>query len=247
MREVLAGRPERGPMGGRSTDPEPGFGFAHAARGVMRAALRHPVEIATGLVLTGAGAAIALNALTFQAGPHPAPWFGGASEVASVNPAPLPPTRPAAAPVAPAVPMAPVAPVAPPPPIAVKAPGAREGADPARGTDGPASSGVSRTGSIPAPPAKPVQARDSIGDLIRSGETGAGRPNAASGESQRVVAGQRALAKLGYGPLKADGLMGSGTHQAIERFERDRRLPVTGELNGRTARELAAHAGISIE
>jgi peptidoglycan hydrolase-like protein with peptidoglycan-binding domain len=64
---------------------------------------------------------------------------------------------------------------------------------------------------------------------------------------ERVAAGQRALAKLGYGPLKADGIMGPGTRQAIERFERDRRLAVTGELGSRTARELAAQSGLPVE
>jgi peptidoglycan hydrolase-like protein with peptidoglycan-binding domain len=41
--------------------------------------------------------------------------------------------------------------------------------------------------------------------------------------------------------------MGPGTRQAIERFERDRRLPVTGEFTPRTVRELTAASGISVE
>ncbi len=61
-----------------------------------------------------------------------------------------------------------------------------------------------------------------------------------------VLAGQRALAKLGYG-VKADGIMGAGTRQAIERFEQDRRLPVTGEFGARTARELSAASGITVQ
>jgi peptidoglycan hydrolase-like protein with peptidoglycan-binding domain len=70
-----------------------------------------------------------------------------------------------------------------------------------------------------------------------------GRP-----EPTRIVtSGQKALSKLGYGPLTADGVMGQTTRQAVERFERDRRLPVTGEISGRTARELAAQAGIPVE
>jgi hypothetical protein len=107
-----------------------------------------------------------------------------------------------------------------------------------------------RTGppATPATPARPAPDRDPIGDLIRSSEAPippapVGRP-----EPQRIVAaGQRALAKLGYGALKVDGLMGPGTRQAIERFERDRRLPITGELGPRTARELAAQAGVPVE
>lgn len=60
-----------------------------------------------------------------------------------------------------------------------------------------------------------------------------------------VLAGQRALAKIGYG-VKVDGFYGPGTRQAIEAFERDKRLPVTGEFGPRTVRELASQAGIAI-
>jgi peptidoglycan hydrolase-like protein with peptidoglycan-binding domain len=55
------------------------------------------------------------------------------------------------------------------------------------------------------------------------------------------------LNKLGYGPLKTDGVIGEGTRQALERFERDRRLPVTRELSSRTLRELSAQADLSLE
>jgi peptidoglycan hydrolase-like protein with peptidoglycan-binding domain len=40
---------------------------------------------------------------------------------------------------------------------------------------------------------------------------------------------QEVLAELGYGPLKADGVMGANTTAAIRRFEFDRGLPLTGE------------------
>jgi peptidoglycan hydrolase-like protein with peptidoglycan-binding domain len=62
-----------------------------------------------------------------------------------------------------------------------------------------------------------------------------------------VAAGQRALAKLGYGSTKVDGILGPETRLAVERFERERRLPVTGELGDRTARELSALTGIPVE
>jgi peptidoglycan hydrolase-like protein with peptidoglycan-binding domain len=98
----------------------------------------------------------------------------------------------------------------------------------------------------PAASAEAKPSRDAIGDLIRTGEPGT-RPPANVGEPGRVAAAQRALIKLGYGPLKADGVMGAGTRQALERFEKDRRLPVTGELAARTVRDLAAQSGIGIE
>ncbi|WP_425510592.1 peptidoglycan-binding domain-containing protein [Xanthomonas sontii] len=50
------------------------------------------------------------------------------------------------------------------------------------------------------------------------------------------------MSKLGY-PIKADGAMGPGTRAAIEKFERSAKLPVTGEVSGRTLRELVTRAG----
>ena len=94
---------------------------------------------------------------------------------------------------------------------------------------------------VPAPVPAPAS-RDAIGDILRGG----GQTPAADA-NRTVVAGQRALNKLNYGPLKADGLMGAGTRAAIERFERDRKLPFTGEIAGRTARELAAASGMALD
>lgn len=96
------------------------------------------------------------------------------------------------------------------------------------------------------PAAKVVEApkapaRDAIADLIRSEDTTASVTPKPQGA---VMQAQRALSKLGYGPLKADGLMGASTRAAIEKFERDRKLPVKGEAAGRTLRELAARAGL---
>lgn len=104
--------------------------------------------------------------------------------------------------------------------------------------------------AVPQPAARP--SRDAIADLIRGAETtgsaAPARPADARAEPQRHVASaQRALLKLGYGPLKADGILGQGTRQALERFERDRRLTPTGELGPRTVRELAAQSGIRVE
>jgi hypothetical protein len=90
-------------------------------------------------------------------------------------------------------------------------------------------------------PASRAPATDPIGALIRSGEPA--RP----ADPQRVAAAQTALVKLGFGPLKSDGVMGTGTKQALERFERERSLPVTGTLAGRTTKLLAQQAGIAID
>ncbi|GGC73722.1 peptidoglycan-binding domain-containing protein [Chelatococcus reniformis] len=100
----------------------------------------------------------------------------------------------------------------------------------------------------PPPPPASSRSRDIIGDLIRGGgapkvPADATRPAAAG----IVMSGQRALTKLGYGPLKADGVAGPGTRTALERFERDKALPVTGEFGPRTIKALASAAGMAIE
>jgi hypothetical protein len=111
---------------------------------------------------------------------------------------------------------------------------------------------VTTTAALP-PPAPRSNARDPIADLIRGSETTGSafppaRPLDSRPEAQpQVAAAQRALMKLGYGPLKTDGIFGQGTRQAIERFERDRRLAPTGELGSRTVRELSAQSGLRVD
>ena len=61
--------------------------------------------------------------------------------------------------------------------------------------------------------------------------------------SPRVIAVQRALNDFGYGPVKATGVYGPETVTAIQKFERDRKLPVTGQISTRVVRELAALTG----
>ena len=65
--------------------------------------------------------------------------------------------------------------------------------------------------------------------------------------SKRVLALQRALAEYGYGQIKPTGFIDAETRAAIERFERERKLPVTGEASERLSRELAAVTGRPIE
>ncbi len=80
----------------------------------------------------------------------------------------------------------------------------------------------------------PVSSRsDPLGDLIDS--------------SRRIAAVQRALTDYGYGQLKATGVAGSDTQAAIQRFERDRRMPVTGQVSDRLVKELSAMTGRPID
>jgi peptidoglycan hydrolase-like protein with peptidoglycan-binding domain len=90
--------------------------------------------------------------------------------------------------------------------------------------------------------------RDGLGDLIRLGEPAPIPPGliGRTDVNRTIGAGQRALSKLGYA-VAADGIMGPGTRQAIEQFERDRRLPVTGEFGPQTVRALTAQSGIQVD
>ena len=65
--------------------------------------------------------------------------------------------------------------------------------------------------------------------------------------SKRVIALQRALAEYGYGQIKPSGVVDAETHAAIERFERERKLPITGQASDRVVRELAAITGRPLE
>ena len=68
-----------------------------------------------------------------------------------------------------------------------------------------------------------------------------------AGPSTRVTAVQRALADFGYGPLKATGNYGSDTIAAVKKFERDRKMPITGQISSRLLQELSALTGKPIE
>jgi len=65
--------------------------------------------------------------------------------------------------------------------------------------------------------------------------------------SKRVLAVQRALAEYGYGQIKPTGTLDADTKGAIERFEREHRLPITGQLTERVTRELASVTGRPLE
>ena len=65
--------------------------------------------------------------------------------------------------------------------------------------------------------------------------------------SKRVIALQRALAEYGYGQIKASGTVDAETQTAIEKFERERKLPITGQISDRLVRELAALTGGPLE
>ena len=65
--------------------------------------------------------------------------------------------------------------------------------------------------------------------------------------SNRVVAMQRALTEFGYGQIDPTGVVDPETQVAIEKFERQRKLPITGQVSDRVARELASLTGRPLE
>ncbi len=70
---------------------------------------------------------------------------------------------------------------------------------------------------------------------------------AQSAGARRVAAVQRALTQYGYGQLKPTGAVGADTQNAIAKFERDRKLPVTGQMSDRLVKELSAMIGQPID
>jgi peptidoglycan hydrolase-like protein with peptidoglycan-binding domain len=65
--------------------------------------------------------------------------------------------------------------------------------------------------------------------------------------SKRVLAIQRALSDFGYGQLKPTGVNDAPTRGAIEKFQRDRGLPVDGRISEDFVRALAAMSGRPLE
>lgn len=61
--------------------------------------------------------------------------------------------------------------------------------------------------------------------------------------SSRIMAVQRVLTNYGYGQIKPTGTLDRPTREAIEKFEREHKLPVTGRMSGRLLSELSAMTG----
>jgi peptidoglycan hydrolase-like protein with peptidoglycan-binding domain len=61
-----------------------------------------------------------------------------------------------------------------------------------------------------------------------------------------LLALQRALNIAGFGPLVQDGLASDAYHAAISRFQKERHLPVTGEMDAATKTALAKAAGLAL-
>jgi type IV secretory pathway VirB10-like protein len=96
-----------------------------------------------------------------------------------------------------------------------------------------------------------VASRDQIGALLGGGAPKPAAPvpvsapaasAATAASSGNVLATQRALQRLGY-VVKPDGVMSPGLKKAIQSFERDNGMPVTGELSVKLGKAITARAG----
>jgi peptidoglycan hydrolase-like protein with peptidoglycan-binding domain len=116
---------------------------------------------------------------------------------------------------------------------------------------------ILRAPTVPAkaktPLPQPAPRRDPIADLI----TPAAQPSLpasapppappAANPSRQLVAVQRVLGDFGYGQVRPTGVYDPETRAAIERFERGRNMPVTGQLSERLVRELGTMSGRPLE
>lgn len=212
---------------------------------VMRMLLHSPKDMIASLLAATGVCAILANALFLQAGRHPSPMFSSvvtlpAPQAAIVSPLPRP---------------RPVELTSEPPEIRpVEVRGAEpkqveiKSADPrgdskktdsknpdSKTPDSMANLVVKSTGAPTAAPANAVRPPAPIPDTAQS----AG--------ARRVASVQRALTQYGYGQLKPTGAVGADTQAAITKFERDRKLPVTGQMSDRLVKELTAMIGHPID
>ncbi len=179
--------------------------------------------VASALCVAALGG-IAINALTLQKTRHPAPLFGHVVPERAAH------AREPAAELA----------VAPPAPAPRPQLAPEEDGQPATAAPHP------HQAPPPVQAATPAEAEAKPHDAISQLLLGNGaEPPSASGPSKTVLAAQKALVKLGF-VLKADGVMGATTKQAIERYERDHGRVSHGELTPAVLRRLGADSGAAV-
>ncbi len=203
------------------------------SRGVMafliRPFLNSPKDALAILVAAAMVAAIIGNALFMQAGRHPSPMFGRAVPVAFPAPAatpvnPMPRSRPLEADAK---------------PVEVRAAETKPQAQPEPRANDPMGQLVAKTAMSPTPAAAPAMRPPApIPAAAKADPTAVQR---------RIAAVQRTLTDFGYAQLRPTGVAGTDTQAAISKFEKERKLPVTGQVSDRLVRELSAVTGRPIE
>lgn len=229
---------------------------------------RHPREFVALVMGTVATGWIFTNALFLQKGPHPAPIFAARPHTYQV---PLAPPRPAVLAPSPETPPLPTpAPATQPAPAPAMTDQARaqlitniqhelnrrgyyDGAvDGVWGahTDAAVRDFIQASGAKVNADANEVLLRAIMAAPAKRASAPA-RPNdpiaALIAPSGRVLAVQRALNDFAYGPVNPSGLYDAQTRAAIERFERARGMPVTGQISDRLVRELSSVVGRPLE
>jgi hypothetical protein len=230
----------------------------------MRILLYSPKDMVAGAIAFAAVGAIIGNAIFLQAGRHPSPMFGGSVGVPTAAPAsPLPRPRPIEADAKPPETRSPEA----------RFPEVRSvEAKSVEAKSVEAKSLEAKSLEVRSVESRPVEARpaesraaDPLANLVKATGTPSVASNAAAANvmrppapipstrsdlitsSHRVAWVQRALTEYGFGQLKPTGTVGSDTQAAIQKFERDRKLPVTGQMSDRLVRELTTMTGRPID
>ena len=206
---------------------------------LMRILLHSPKDMIAGLLAAAAISAIVANALFLQAGRHPSPMFGTTSAPAQPLANPLPRPRPAEAATR----------VIELTPADVRVAETRYDvkiepkADPKAD---PITSLVTKATAPATPPAAAAPAVAPPAAVMRPpAPVPVATPHTAAG--RKIAAVQRTLTEYGYGQLKPTGTIGADTQAAITKFERDRKLPATGQMSDRLVRELGAMTGRPID
>jgi hypothetical protein len=216
---------------------------------VMRPALLRSLALAGFLAFV---AMVSINALLLQKSRHPAPLLGATSPAhpapaakAETTQTPPPAQTPPEAHGGPAS-VAGNGAVSAMPPLPATVPVVVQNAAPAQSGAGVAPPIVALPMApppmVPPPrPRTPATVNDPIARLLGADPIGSGlEPN------KTVLMAQRALLKVGY-VVRPDGMMGATTRRVLEQFERDRGLPVKGELSVRVRRELSVLSGLPVE
>lgn len=197
---------------------------------LLRIFLHSPKDMIAGMLAAAAVSAIIANAVFLQAGRHPSPMFGLATPSQPIaNPLPRPRPVEASRSIEPA-------------PVEQRAAETKT-VEPRPADAMP--NFVTKTTAPPAPPAATPPAAASSVAVVRPPASVPVAPHTAAG--RRIAAVQRTLTEYGYGQLKPTGMIGADTQAAITKFERDRKLPVTGQMSDRLVHELSKMTGRPID
>jgi Putative peptidoglycan binding domain len=209
---------------------------------VMRVLLHSPKDTLAGLVAVSAVSAIVANALFLQTGRHPAPMFGtvinlpAPSSLPLSNPLPRP--RPVGADTSPLEPKATEFRIEPKP---ADKPAEKAQEKPVEATASTPRSADPMTALVKTMTSTPTH------PAVTVARPPAPIPVQQTPAARRLAGVQRALSEYGYGQLKVTGTMSGETQSAIQKFEREHKMQVTGQVSDRLLRELAAAIGHPVE